>query len=225
MAKLYIVPTPIGNLEDFTFRAINVLKDVDLILCEDTRRSKKLLIHYDIETPLRSHHKFNEHKEIGKVVNKILSGEKIALISDAGTPGISDPGFLAVRTCLENNIEVECLPGATALIPALVNSGIPFDKFVFEGFLPIKKGRKTKLEKLSEEERTMVFYESPHKLLKTLKDCSNSFGQERKVAISRELTKIYEETIRLSLENAVKLFTEKPPKGEFVIIIEGYKKQ
>ncbi|MDA7566464.1 16S rRNA (cytidine(1402)-2'-O)-methyltransferase [Flavobacteriaceae bacterium] len=225
MAKLYIVPTPIGNLEDFTFRAINVLKDVDLILCEDTRRSKKLLIHYDIETPLRSHHKFNEHKEIGKVVNKILSGEKIALISDAGTPGISDPGFLAVRTCLENNIEVECLPGATALIPALVNSGIPFDKFVFEGFLPVKKGRKTKLEKLSEEERTMVFYESPHKLLKTLKDFSNSFGQERKVAISRELTKIYEETIRLSLENAVKLFTEKPPKGEFVIIIEGYKKQ
>jgi len=225
MAKLYIVPTPIGNLEDFTFRAINVLKDVDLILCEDTRRSKKLLIHYDIETPLRSHHKFNEHKEIGKVVNKILSGEKIALISDAGTPGISDPGFLAVRTCLENNIEVECLPGATALIPALVNSVIPFDKFIFEGFLPVKKGRKTKLEKLSEEERTMVFYESPHKLLKTLKDFSNSFGQERKVAISRELTKIYEETIRLSLENAVKLFTEKPPKGEFVIIIEGYKKQ
>ena len=225
MAKLYIVPTPIGNLEDFTFRAINVLKDVDLILCEDTRRSKKLLIHYDIETPLRSHHKFNEHKEIGKVVNKILSGEKIALISDAGTPGISDPGFLAVRTCLENNIEVECLPGATALIPALVNSGIPFDKFVFEGFLPVKKGRKTKLEKLGIEERTMVFYESPHKLLKTLKDFSNSFGQERKVAISRELTKIYEETIRLSLENAVKLFTEKPPKGEFVIIIEGYKKQ
>lgn len=224
MAKLYIVPTPIGNLEDFTFRAINVLKDVDLILCEDTRRSKKLLIHYDIETPLRSHHKFNEHKEIGKVVNKILSGEKIALISDAGTPGISDPGFLAVRTCLENNIEVECLPGATALIPALVNSGIPFDKFVFEGFLPVKKGRKTKLEKLSEEERTMVFYESPHKLLKTLKDFSNSFGQERKVAISRELTKIYEETIRLSLEDAVKLFTEQLPKGEFVIIIEGYKK-
>jgi 16S rRNA (cytidine1402-2'-O)-methyltransferase len=225
MAKLYIVPTPIGNLEDFTFRAINVLKDVDLILCEDTRRSKKLLIHYDIETPLRSHHKFNEHKEIGKVVNKILSGEKIALISDAGTPGISDPGFLAVRTCLENNIEVECLPGATALIPALVNSGIPFDKFVFEGFLPVKKGRKTKLEKLGVEERTMVFYESPHKLLKTLKDFSNSFGPERKVSISRELTKIYEETIRLSLENAVKLFTEKPPKGEFVIIIEGYKKQ
>ena len=224
MAKLYIVPTPIGNLEDFTFRAINILIDVDLILCEDTRRSKKLLIHYNIETPLRSHHKFNEHKEIGKIVDKILSGEKIALISDAGTPGISDPGFLAVRTCLENNIEVECLPGATALIPALVNSGIPFDKFVFEGFLPVKKGRKTKLEKLSEEERTMIFYESPHKLLKTLKDFCNSFGPARKVSISRELTKIYEETIRLSLEDAIKLFTEKPPKGEFVIVVEGYKK-
>jgi len=224
MAKLYIVPTPIGNLEDFTFRAINILMDVDLILCEDTRRSKKLLIHYNIETPLRSHHKFNEHKEIGKIVDKILSGEKIALISDAGTPGISDPGFLAVRTCLENNIEVECLPGATALIPALVNSGIPFDKFVFEGFLPVKKGRKTKLEKLSEEERTMIFYESPHKLLKTLKDFCNSFGPARKVSISIELTKIYEETIRLSLEDAIKLFTEKPPKGEFVIVVEGYKK-
>ena len=224
MSKLYIIPTPIGNLEDFTFRAINILMDVDLILCEDTRRSKKLLIHYNIETPLRSHHKFNEHKEIGKIVDKILSGEKIALISDAGTPGISDPGFLAVRTCLENNIEVECLPGATALIPALVNSGIPFDKFVFEGFLPVKKGRKTKLEKLSEEERTMIFYESPHKLLKTLKDFCNSFGPARKVSISRELTKIYEETIRLSLEDAIKLFTEKPPKGEFVIVVEGYKK-
>tara|TARA_B110000003_G_scaffold7622_1_gene7879 strand:- start:322 stop:996 length:675 start_codon:yes stop_codon:yes gene_type:complete len=223
MAKLYIVPTPIGNLEDITFRAINILKDVNLILCEDTRRSKKLLIHYNIETPLRSHHKFNEHKEIGKVVEKILSGEKIALISDAGTPGISDPGFLAVRTCLENNIEVECLPGATALIPALVNSGIPFDKFVFEGFLPVKKGRKTRLEKLTEEERTMIFYESPHKLLKTLKDFSNNFGSQRKVSISRELTKIYEETIRLSLEDSIKLFTEKHPKGEFVIIVEGYK--
>tara|TARA_Y100000385_G_scaffold182671_1_gene188711 strand:+ start:504 stop:1178 length:675 start_codon:yes stop_codon:yes gene_type:complete len=223
MAKLYIVPTPIGNLEDFTFRAINVLKDVNLILCEDTRRSKKLLIHYNIETPLRSHHKFNEHKEIGKIVDKILSGEKIALISDAGTPGISDPGFLAVRTCLENNIQVECLPGATALIPALVNSGIPFDKFVFEGFLPLKKGRKTRLEKLSEEKRTMIFYESPHKLLKTLNDFSNSFGSDRKVSISRELTKIYEETIRLSLEESIKLFNQKPPKGEFVIIVEGCK--
>ena len=223
MAKLYIVPTPIGNLEDITFRAINILKDVNLILCEDTRRSKKLLIHYNIDTPLRSHHKFNEHKEVGKVVDKILSGEKIALISDAGTPGISDPGFLAVRTCLENNIEVECLPGATALVPALVNSGIPFERFVFEGFLPVKKGRKTRLEKLTNEDRTMIFYESPHKLLKTLNDFSNSFGADRKISVSREITKIYEETIRGSVEHIINLFTDKIPKGEFVIIVEGCK--
>ena len=223
MAKLYIVPTPIGNLEDITFRAINILTDVDLILCEDTRRSKKLLIHYNIDTPLRSHHKFNEHKEVGKVVDKILSGEKIALISDAGTPGISDPGFLAVRTCLENNIEVECLPGATALVPALVNSGIPFERFVFEGFLPVKKGRKTRLVKLTKEDRTMIFYESPHKLLKTLNDFSNSFGADRKISVSREITKIYEETIRGSVEHIINLFTDKIPKGEFVIIVEGSK--
>ena len=223
MAKLYIVPTPIGNLEDITFRAINILTDVDLILCEDTRRSKKLLIYYNIDTPLRSHHKFNEHKEVGKVVDKILSGEKIALISDAGTPGISDPGFLAVRTCLENNIEVECLPGATALVPALVNSGIPFERFVFEGFLPVKKGRKTRLEKLTKEDRTMIFYESPHKLLKTLNDFSNSFGADRKISVSREITKIYEETIRGSVEYIINLFTDKIPKGEFVIIVEGCK--
>ncbi|MDA9657025.1 16S rRNA (cytidine(1402)-2'-O)-methyltransferase [Flavobacteriaceae bacterium] len=223
MAKLYIVPTPIGNLEDITFRAINILTDVDLILCEDTRRSKKLLIYYNIDTPLRSHHKFNEHKEVGKVVDKILSGEKIALISDAGTPGISDPGFLAVRTCLENNIEVECLPGATALVPALVNSGIPFERFVFEGFLPVKKGRKTRLEKLTKEDRTMIFYESPHKLLKTLNDFSNSFGADRKISVSREITKIYEETIRGSVEHIINLFTDKIPKGEFVIIVEGCK--
>ena len=223
MAKLYIVPTPIGNLEDITFRAINILKDVNLILCEDTRRSKKLLIYYNIDTPLRSHHKFNEHKEVGKVVDKILSGEKIALISDAGTPGISDPGFLAVRTCLENNIEVECLPGATALVPALVNSGIPFERFVFEGFLPVKKGRKTRLEKLTKEDRTMIFYESPHKLLKTLNDFSNSFGADRKISVSREITKIYEETIRGSVEHIINLFTDKIPKGEFVIIVEGCK--
>ncbi|MDA9616640.1 16S rRNA (cytidine(1402)-2'-O)-methyltransferase [Flavobacteriaceae bacterium] len=223
MAKLYIVPTPIGNLEDITFRAINILTDVDLILCEDTRRSKKLLIYYNIDTPLRSHHKFNEHKEVGKVVDKILSGDKIALISDAGTPGISDPGFLAVRTCLENNIEVECLPGATALVPALVNSGIPFERFVFEGFLPVKKGRKTRLEKLTNEDRTMIFYESPHKLLKTLNDFSNSFGADRKISVSREITKIYEETIRGSVEHIINLFTDKIPKGEFVIIVEGCK--
>jgi len=223
MAKLYIVPTPIGNLEDITFRAINILTDVDLILCEDTRRSKKLLIHYNIDTPLRSHHKFNEHKEVGKVVDKILAGEKIALISDAGTPGISDPGFLAVRTCLENNIEVECLPGATALVPALVNSGIPFERFVFEGFLPVKKGRKTRLDKLTKEDRTMIFYESPHKLLKTLNDFSNRFGADRKISVSREITKIYEETIRGSVEHIINLFTDKIPKGEFVIIVEACK--
>ena len=223
MAKLYIVPTPIGNLDDVTFRAINILTDVDLILCEDTRRSKKLLIYYNIDTPLRSHHKFNEHKEVGKVVDKILAGEKIALISDAGTPGISDPGFLAVRTCLENNIEVECLPGATALVPALVNSGIPFERFVFEGFLPVKKGRKTRLEKLTNEDRTMIFYESPHKFLKTLNDFSNSFGADRKISVSREITKIYEETIRGSVEHIINLFTDKIPKGEFVIIVEGCK--
>ena len=221
MAKLYIVPTPIGNLEDFTFRAINVLKDVDLILCEDTRRSKKLLIHYDIETPLRSHHKFNEHKEIGKVVNKILSGEKIALISDAGTPGISDPGFLAVRTCLENNIEVECLPGATAFVPALVNSGLPNDKFVFEGFLPVKKGRQTRLLLLAEETRTIIFYESPHKLIKTLCHFCEYFGEDRSVSVSRELTKLYEETVRGTAKEVLDHYTNKPPKGEIVIVVSG----
>ena len=221
MAKLYIVPTPIGNLEDFTFRAINILMDVDLILCEDTRRSKKLLIHYNIETPLRSHHKFNEHKEIGKIVDKILSGEKIALISDAGTPGISDPGFLAVRTCLENNIEVECLPGATALIPALVNSGIPFDKFVFEGFLPVKKGRQTRLILLAEEERTMIFYESPHRIIKTLSQFMEYFGEERFVSVSREISKMFEETKRGTMKEVREYFEEKKPKGEFVVIVAG----
>ena len=196
MAKIYIVPTPIGNLDDITLRAINVLKDVDLILCEDTRRSKKLLVHYEIETPLRSHHKFNEHQEVDIIIEKIKIGTKVALISDAGTPGISDPGYLIVRTCIQNNIEIDCLPGPTAFVPALINSGIPSDKFIFEGFLPVKKGRKTRLEILSKEERTMVFYESPHKILKTLNDFLIHFGSNRKVSISRELTKIYEETIR-----------------------------
>ena len=223
MAKLYIVPTPIGNLEDITFRAINILKDVNLILCEDTRRSKKLLIHYNIETPLRSHHKFNEHKEVGKIVDKILSGEKIALISDAGTPGISDPGFLAVRTCIENNIEVECLPGATALIPALVNSGIPFDKFVFEGFLPVKKGRQTRFKFLIEEKRTIILYESPHKLLKTLKDISLYMGEETQLSISREISKLYEETLRGTSKDLEAHFNINKPKGEIVIIIQRHK--
>ena len=224
MAKLYIVPTQIGNLEDITLRALNILKDVDLILCEDTRRSKKLLNHFKIETKVRSHHKFNEHKEVGLVIEKIKSGDKIALVSDAGTPGISDPGFLIARTCLENNIEIDCLPGPTAFVPALINSGIPCDKFVFEGFLPIKKGRKTRLEKLSYEDRTMVFYESPHKILRTLKDFKTVFGNERKISISRELTKIFEENIRGSIFEVLGLISEKPPKGELVIIVEGFKK-
>lgn len=223
MAKIYIVPTPIGNLDDITLRAINVLKDVDLILCEDTRRSKKLLVHYEIETPLRSHHKFNEHQEVDIIIEKIKSGTKVALISDAGTPGISDPGYLIVRTCIQNNIEIDCLPGPTAFVPALINSGIPSDKFIFEGFLPVKKGRKTRLEILSKEERTMVFYESPHKILKTLNDFLIHFGSNRKISISRELTKIYEETIRGTIHSVLESLTEKSIKGEIVVIVEGYK--
>jgi len=223
MAKIYIVPTPIGNLDDITLRAINVLKDVDLILCEDTRRSKKLLVHYEIETPLRSHHKFNEHQEVDIIIEKIKSGTKVALISDAGTPGISDPGYLIVRTCIQNNIEIDCLPGPTAFVPALINSGIPSDKFIFEGFLPVKKGRKTRLEILSKEERTMVFYESPHKILKTLNDFLIHFGSNRKVSISRELTKIYEETIRGTIHSVLQSLTEKSIRGEIVVIVEGFK--
>jgi 16S rRNA (cytidine1402-2'-O)-methyltransferase len=223
MAKIYIVPTPIGNLDDITLRAINVLKEVDLILCEDTRRSKKLLVHYEIETPLRSHHKFNEHQEVDIIIEKIKSGTKVALISDAGTPGISDPGYLIVRTCIQNNIEIDCLPGPTAFVPALINSGIPSDKFIFEGFLPVKKGRKTRLEILSKEERTMVFYESPHKILKTLNDFLIHFGSNRKVSISRELTKIYEETIRGTIHSVLQSLTEKSIRGEIVVIVEGFK--
>lgn len=221
MAKLYIVPTPIGNLGDITLRAVQVLTDVDLILCEDTRRSKKLLNHLGIKSQLRSHHKFNEHKEVKIIVKKIKEGNNIAVISDAGTPGISDPGFLILRTCLESSIEVECLPGATALIPALMVSGISADKFIFEGFLPIKKGRKTRLSILSSESRTMIFYESPHKLVKTLLDFQISFGSDRKISISRELTKLYEETFRGSLKEIIQLYTNKKPKGEYVIVVEG----
>ena len=221
MAKLYIVPTPIGNLEDITLRAIKVLKEVDLILCEDTRRSKKLLNHLEIDVPLRSHHKFNEHSEVSYIVKKIVEGSNIALISDAGVPGISDPGFLIVRTCLENNIETECLPGPTAFVPALVVSGLPIDKFIFEGFLPAKKGRKSRLENLALESRTMVFYESPHKLLRTLLDFDNFFGSNRKISISRELTKLYEETLRGSIKEMVAIYSNKKPKGEYVIIVQG----
>jgi len=221
MAKLYIVPTPIGNLEDITLRAIKVLKKVDLILCEDTRRSKKLLNHFEIDVPLRSHHKFNEHIEVSYIVKKIVEGSNMALISDAGVPGISDPGFLIVRTCLENNIEIECLPGPTAFVPALVVSGLPIDKFIFEGFLPAKKGRKSRLEKLALESRTMVFYESPHKLFRTLLDFDNFFGSNRKISISRELTKLYEETLRGSIKEMVAIYSNKKPKGEYVIIVQG----
>ena len=223
MAKLYIVPTPIGNLEDITLRSINVLIDSDLVLCEDTRRSKILMSHYKINTQLKSFHKFNEHKEVDSIVGQIKEGKKISLISDAGTPGISDPGFLIVRTCIESEIEIECLPGATAFVPALINSGIPSDKFVFEGFLPVKKGRKTRLETLSNEERTMIFYESPHKILKTLNDFKVNFGSERKISISRELTKVYEENIRGTVEEVISFFGDKKIKGEIVIVVEGNK--
>ena len=223
MCKLYIVPTPIGNLKDMTFRAIEVLKEVDLILAEDTRTSGKLLKHYEINTPLQSHHMHNEHKTIDGLIAKLKSGTKLALISDAGTPAISDPGFLLTRSCIENNIEVDCLPGATAFVPALVNSGMPNDKFVFEGFLPVKKGRQTRLQILAEESRTMIFYESPHKLIKTLTNFCEYFGNDRPVSVSRELTKLYEETIRGSAKDVLEHYTKKSPKGEIVIIVGGKK--
>ena len=223
MSKLYIVPTPIGNLQDMTFRAIEVLKSVDLILAEDTRTSGKLLKHFEIGTPTQSHHMHNEHKTVEAIVSKLQSGMNIALISDAGTPAISDPGFLLTRACIENNIDVECLPGATAFVPALVNSGLPNDKFVFEGFLPVKKGRQTRLKLLAEETRTMVFYESPHKLIKTLTNFCEYFGDDRQVSVSRELTKLYEETKRGSAKDVLQYYTAKPPKGEIVIIVAGKK--
>jgi 16S rRNA (cytidine1402-2'-O)-methyltransferase len=223
MSKLYIVPTPIGNLKDITFRAVEVLKDVDLILAEDTRTSGKLLKHFDIATQMHSHHMHNEHKMVNRIVDRLKSGETIALISDAGTPAISDPGFLLTRACIQNNIEVECLPGATAFVPALVNSGLPNDKFIFEGFLPVKKGRQTRLKILSEEERTMIFYESPHKLIKTLTQFAEYFGEERQVSVSRELTKLYEETIRGTVKEVLNHFENKAPKGEFVVVVEGRK--
>ena len=223
MGKLYLVPTPIGNLQDITFRAIDVLKEVDFILAEDTRTSGKLLKHYNIDTPMQSHHMHNEHKTVEGIVNKIQNGETVALISDAGTPAISDPGFLLTRACVEANIEVDCLPGATAFVPALVNSGLPNDKFVFEGFLPVKKGRQTRLTFLAEETRTMIFYESPHKLVKTLTHFSEYFGAERKVSISREITKLHEETVRGTVEEVLQHFTKKPPKGELVVVVEGRK--
>jgi len=223
MGKLYLVPTPIGNLEDMTLRAIKVLNDVDVVLAEDTRTSGKLLKHFEIRTPLQSHHMHNEHKQVDSLVQKMKDGSTYALISDAGTPAISDPGFLLTRACVENDIEVECLPGATAFVPALVNSGLPNDRFVFEGFLPVKKGRQTRLLELAEETRTMVFYESPHKLIKTLTHFAEYFGEDRPVSVSRELTKLYEETVRGTLVEVIEHFTSKPPKGEFVIVVGGKK--
>ncbi|NJX13916.1 16S rRNA (cytidine(1402)-2'-O)-methyltransferase [Tamlana crocina] len=224
MSKLYIVPTPIGNLKDITFRAIDVLKTADLILAEDTRTSGKLLKHFEISTPMQSHHMHNEHKTVDAIVQKIKGGRTVALISDAGTPAISDPGFLLSRACIENNIEVECLPGATAFVPALVNSGLPNDKFVFEGFLPVKKGRQTRLLLLAQEPRTMIFYESPHKLVKTLGHFCEYFGDDRQLSVSRELTKLYEETIRGTAREVLEYYTQKPPKGEIVIVVAGTNK-
>ncbi len=218
---LYIVPTPIGNLEDITFRAINVLKAVDTILAEDTRTSKKLLIHYEIETPLRSYHSYNEHASIDGLIDRLQNGETMALISDAGTPGISDPGFLLVRACVRNGIKIECLPGATAFVPALVVSGLPCDRFHFEGFLPHKKGRKTRLEHLCELPNTFILYESPHRLLKCLKQLSEHCGAERQACVCRELTKLYEEVKTDSLENLIIHFTDRKIKGEIVIVVGG----
>lgn len=221
MSKLYIVPTPIGNLEDMTFRAIKVLKEVDCILAEDTRNSGKLLKHFEISTPMQSHHMHNEHKTVETLVKRLQTGETIALISDAGTPAISDPGFLLTRACVENGIAVECLPGATAFVPALVNSGLPNDKFVFEGFLPDKKGRQTRYLALAEETRTMILYVSPHKLVKTLAEFIQYFGAERLVTVSRELSKLHEETVRGTAEEVLKHFEVKPPKGEIVVCVAG----
>ena len=221
---IYLIPTPIGNLEDITLRAIRLLKEVDLILAEDTRISSKLLKHFEIRTPLQSFHMHNEHKKVETVVEQLKNGKTAALISDAGTPGISDPGFLLVREALKEGVEVQCLPGPTALIPALVQSGIPCDRFVFEGFLPPKKGRQTRLEQMALETRTQVFYESPHKLLKTLEQLVSFFGANRPLAVVREISKLYESTFRGSAQEGLDFFIAHPPKGEFVIVVEGIKK-
>ena len=223
MSKLILIPTPIGNLDDITLRAIECIKDVDLILCEDTRRSLKLMNHLVIKKPLKSFHKFNEHSKVEKVIIEIQSGIKVGLISDAGTPSISDPGYLIVKMCIDNNIDVECLPGPTALIPALVISGLPSERFTFEGFLPVKKGRKTRLQELSSEKRTMIFYESPYKLYKTLEDFYEYFGPEREISISKELTKIFEDTQRGKIKDIIDNYKNKKLKGEFVIVVKGLK--
>jgi 16S rRNA (cytidine1402-2'-O)-methyltransferase len=222
MGKLFLVPTPIGNLEDMTLRGIRILKEVDVILAEDTRTSAKLLDHFEIKNKLISHHKFNEHKTVEMIARQIEDGKNVALISDAGTPGISDPGFLLVRTCLEKEIEVECLPGATALIPALVNSGFPTDRFTFEGFLPQKKGRQKKIKELIAEPRTMIFYESPYRLVKSLEQFAEFFGSDRKASVSRELSKFFEENRRGTLAELIEYFSSKTIKGEIVIVLEGF---
>lgn len=221
MGILYVVPTPVGNLEDMTLRAIRVLKEADLILAEDTRTSGILLKHFEIKNAMQSHHKFNEHQTVENVVERIKAGETVALISDAGTPGISDPGFLIVRECVRNGIEVQCLPGATAFVPALVSSGLPDERFCFEGFLPQKKGRMTRLNALREETRTMVFYESPFRLLKTLTQFAETFGTERPVSVCREISKVHEESVRGTLEEVIAHFTATPPRGEIVIVLGG----
>jgi 16S rRNA (cytidine1402-2'-O)-methyltransferase len=219
--NLFLVPTPIGNLKDITLRAIEVLKSVDVILAEDTRTTGKLLKHLEISRPLQSYHIFNEHKTVEKLVDRMKRGEVLALVSDAGTPGISDPGFLLVRAAKDAGIEVNCLPGATAFVPALVNSGLPNDRFTFEGFLPHKKGRKTRIESLLEESRTMIFYESPHRLMKTLGQLAEAFGPDRMASVSRELTKIYEENVRGTLQELVAYYKEHPIKGEIVLVVQG----
>lgn len=221
MRKLYVVPTPVGNMEDMTFRAIRVLKEADLILAEDTRTSGILLKHYEIKNAMQSHHKFNEHQTVESIVNRIKGGQTVALISDAGTPGISDPGFLVVRECVRNGIEVQCLPGATAFVPALVSSGLPDERFCFEGFLPQKKGRMTRLNAMKEETRTMIFYESPYRLLKTLTQFAEIFGADRPVSVCREISKIHEESVRGTLQEVIAHFTETEPRGEIVIILGG----
>jgi len=220
MAKLTVVPTPIGNLEDITYRAVRILKEADVILAEDTRTTGVLLKHYDIATPLLSHHKFNEHRQVGKIAERILAGENICLVSDAGTPSISDPGFLLVRECVRSGVEVECLPGATAFVPALVVSGLPTDRFCFEGFLP-RKGRQTRLRQLADDERSIVIYESPYRLLKTLEQLSETFGLDRRASVSREISKKFEETRRGTFDELIASFANEAPKGEFVIVIEG----
>ncbi|MFN8438987.1 MAG: 16S rRNA (cytidine(1402)-2'-O)-methyltransferase [Cytophagales bacterium] len=220
---LYLVPTPIGNLEDITLRSLRILKEVDVILAEDTRTTGNLLKHYQITKPLQSYHAHNEHATVERIIQRLLKGEKLALVTDAGTPGISDPGFLLSRACLQNNIKIECLPGATAFVPALVKSGLPCDQFTFVGFLPQKKGRKTELENLSQSEISLVFYESPHRILKTLEQFCEYFGKERQISVSRELTKMFEETKTGTAQEILEYYTQFPPKGEIVIIVEGQK--